>query len=76
VQELQLTTGERGCAASHVMVWQRCCAWRKPVLVLEVGPSGSFDIFQREVSWSIPFINPNSSLTWTISILNLLVHRG
>jgi len=44
VKELQLTTGERGCAASHVMVWQRCCAWRKPVLVLEddARPTGTF----------------------------------
>ena len=55
-QELQLTTGERGCAASHVIAWQRCCAWRKPVLVFEVGPLGSSDIFQREISRGIgPF---------------------
>eukprot|EP00435_Cladocopium_sp_Y103_P073404 s178_g43.t1 len=44
VKELQLTIGERGCAASHVMAWQRCCAWRKPILVLEddARPTGTF----------------------------------
>eukprot|EP00434_Breviolum_minutum_P040957 symbB.v1.2.036420.t1/scaffold5137.1/size30495/1 len=35
VQELLLTPGERGCAASHVMAWRRCSACRKPMLVLE-----------------------------------------
>lgn len=36
LEELLLTPGERGCAASHVMAWRRCSACRKPMLVLEV----------------------------------------
>eukprot|EP00438_Fugacium_kawagutii_P034851 Skav225547 [mRNA] locus=scaffold81:201881:202429:+ [translate_table: standard] len=46
VKELQLTAGERGCAASHVLAWRRCSEGRKPVLVLEAGRLMQMSILQ------------------------------
>ena len=34
-KELALTPGERGCAASHVRVWQRCAGNSGPLVILE-----------------------------------------
>ena len=38
-QDLQLSAGERGCAASHLCLWRRCSLSKRPMLILEVGPS-------------------------------------
>ncbi|KAL1512034.1 hypothetical protein AB1Y20_005308 [Prymnesium parvum] len=35
VEHLQMSEGERGCAASHISLWRRCVESNSPLLVLE-----------------------------------------